>query len=124
MVGKQALLDVLNDLEELRQQLAALTRDQPDGWKNSYFALRRTGVPLLTNLQNLANTWLAEQGDTLEAKQFRELTAAMRRALADHQASFPVSSIAPDDPLFRASSQRVDAARANVHSFVKARMKT
>ena len=90
-----AVLTALEGLERIRNRINALPRDNVQGWKQQYIAMRRELQTGFAAFSKAVDTWLASGGDGIDARRLRELAGAYRSRLAEHQARFPVVAIDP-----------------------------
>lgn len=122
MTGRKAILAALANIETARDELFALFRERPAGWKQQYLAVRGANQADFGILFERSEQWLAGQGDTADARRFRELLAKLRAAISAHRSEWPVVNIVPDDPAYLASMTAIDQARLALVSFVHAHM--
>jgi hypothetical protein len=122
MAGQKDMLEALAALDATRVQVLALGRDQPEGWKLRHVGARREVQTQLARVNQVAHEWLVAQGDTPDSRRLRELLGTMRNLVAEHQTRWPVVTVDTDDPTYRVSMAKLDAALKDARNFIQARM--
>ena len=114
------LLGIKNELERIGMQLRQMAKNRPEGWKKEYVQLR-CRLQAQLNVAGELGEALFRAGTAAElAPDFRAALRKMRNALALHQASWPVITIAPDDPNYQASMRNVTQAHQEFDAIVDA----
>lgn len=115
----QGLCAAGTELEEVAARLQELANKKPEGWKKEYVGLRR--------LLHLRMDVAADRGEAVfrmgaaqdHAPAFREALRKMRHALALHQASWPVITISPENPDYKASMLAVLRAHQDLNRIIE-----
>lgn len=118
MSDHAAILAALDGLERIRNRLTALPRDNVEGWKQQYVAIRRELQAEFAAFNKAAEPLLAGGIDGIDGYRLRGLVNAFRSRLAEHQARFPVVTIDPIDADYWTSMKAVDAARQEVVAYL------
>ena len=107
------------ELGEVAARLQELAKEKPEGWKKEYVELRR--------LLHLRMDVAADRGEAVfrtgaaqeHAPAFREALRKLRHALALHQANWPVITISPENPEYRASMLDVMQAHQGLNAIIE-----
>ncbi len=107
----------MRQLEGVRNELMQLVRNQPEGWKAAYGRLRPTLDDRIDQLDRVGDKLLQraspEQRDGLAT-----LVQRFRKAIARHQAKWPVLVINSNNPDYVVSNAQVDETFAELVSFI------